>query len=210
MKKIQYLSICTILFCVCATSQTNSNETRYFDENNVEISELAFNKRLDTRQVFSIPGDSTNHKKLIEREKHGKISNRAGFKSLLEQATNSELDSNKPLVIIYYPGKDRCNSGDSVLTASRKFWFEDLEAGLKQIAKTAPIYIYKNNKGLKKYDGFITWYKDPEGMVEKLFFKHHYPCSSFVVISKEGKFISYFGEYSKELVWKATQKLITE
>jgi hypothetical protein len=44
-------------------------------------------------------------------------------------------------------------------------------------------------------------------MAERLFFKYHYPCESFVVISKKGEFISYFGEYSKEYVWKVAKIL---
>src|SRR5690554_7472784 len=37
------------------------------------------------------------------------------------------------------------------------------------------------------------------------FFEYHYPCHSFVVISKDGNYISYFGEFMKEYVWEATQ-----
>ncbi len=53
----------------------------------------------------------------------------------------------------------------------------------------------------------MTWYKDPYGTIERLFFKYHYPCSSFVVLSKEGEFISYFGEFSKEYVCKVAEIL---
>jgi hypothetical protein len=42
-------------------------------------------------------------------------------------------------------------------------------------------------------------------IVENLFFEHHYPCSSFAVISKNGDYISYFGEIGKEYIWEATQ-----
>ena len=53
----------------------------------------------------------------------------------------------------------------------------------------------------------MDWYKDPYHIIEKLFFKYHYPCSSFVVISKTGEFSSYFGEISKENVWEAAEKM---
>ena len=139
------------------------------------------------------------------REKRGKITNRALLESLLEKETNQELDSNKPIVIIYYPGKDRCNSSGSATKESRKIWFGQLEDGINQVAQTKPIYIYKDNDGLEKYDGVLTWHKDPDGTIERLFFKYHYPCSSFVVISKDGDYISYFGEFGKQYVWEATQ-----
>ncbi len=178
---------------------------RYFDENNIEISKSKFNRIRSTNKLLDIPGDSVNHKKLTLREKRGKISNRALLESLLEKEIKQELDSTKPLVIVYYPGKDPCNSSGSATKESTKIWFGQLEDGINQVAQTKPIYIYKNNDGLEKDDGVLTWHKDPDGTVEKLFFEHHYPCGSFVVISKDGNYISYFGEFGKEYVWKATQ-----
>jgi len=83
-----------------------------------------------------------------------------------------------------------------------------LKEVLYQIAEVKPIYVYKNDDGLKKYKGVVNWHKDPNGIVEKLFFKRHYPCGSFVVISKKGDFISHFGEYAKESIWEVTQRLI--
>ena len=57
--------------------------------------------------------------------------------------------------------------------------------------------------GLEKYEGLLDWHKDPDGITEKLFFNYHYPCSSFVVISPNGNYLSYFGEFGKEYVWNA-------
>ena len=76
------------------------------------------------------------------------------------------------------------------------------------MAEVSPIYICKNNSGLELYEGIRTWYKDPENIFERLFFKQHYPCGSFVVISKKGKFISYFGEYPYTYIFEAAKKLI--
>ena len=204
MKKVLLIFIIGILFCSCSATKT-AGKTKYFDENNIEISKSRFNQIRSTNKLLDIPGDSVNHKKLTLREKRGKITNRALLESLLEKETNQELDSNKPIVIIYYPGKDRCNSSGSATKESRKVWFGQLEDGINQIAQTKPIYIYKNNNGLSKYDGVLTWHKDPEGTIERLFFEYHYPCSSFVVISKDGNYISYFGEFGKQYVWEATQ-----
>ena len=75
-----------------------------------------------------------------------------------------------------------------------------------ETAQTKPIYIYKNKSGLKK-SREISWHQDPIATIEKLFFKEHYPCGSFVVISKDGDFISYFGEYYYTQVSDALQNL---
>lgn len=154
---------------------------------------------------MDIPGDSVNHKKLTLREKRGKINDRKSLELLLEKATDRELDSDKPIVIIYYPGKDRCNSSGTTNTEWIKSWYGQLEDGLNQVAEVKPLYIFKDNDGLEKYNGILNWKKDPEKTIERLFFEYHYPCSSFVVISKNGDYISYFGEFGKEYIWEATQ-----
>lgn len=204
MKKVLQITVIGILIYSCSTTKTGKETIRYFDENNIEISKSKFNRIRSRNRLLDVPGDSINFKKLTLREKRGQITNRALLETLLEKEINQELDSTKPLVIIYYPGKDPCNSSNSATKESRRNWFEQLEEGINQVAQTKPIYIYKDNDGLKKYDGILTWHKDPESTVERLFFKHHYPCNSFVVISKEGNYISYFGEFRKEYVWEAT------
>lgn len=88
-----------------------------------------------------------------------------------------------------------------------KNWFNELENGLDKIAQIKPIYIYKDNEGLKKYKGIVEWKKDPNGTVEHHFFKHHYPCLSFTVISNTGNYISFFSEFAKEHVWQLTREM---
>lgn len=205
MKTQLKIIIIGILISSCSVTKTDNNKMKYFDENNVEISQTKFDRIRSTNKLLEIPGDSVNHKKLTLREKRGKITNRAMLERLLEKEINQEIDSSKPIVIIYYPGKDPCNSSGSATKETRKIWFSQLEDGINKVAQTKPIYIYKDNEGLEKYYGILTWYKDPEQTIERLFFEHHYPCSSFVVISKDGEYISYFGEFRKEYVWDATQ-----
>ena len=205
MKKVLITFIIGILICSCSATKTGKDKTRYFDENNVEISKSKFNRIRSTNKLLDIPGDSINHKKLTLREKRGKINDRKSLELMLEKATNLELDSDKPIVIIYYPGKDRCNSSGTTDKEWIKSWYGQLEDELNQVAEIKPLYIFKDNEGLEKYDGILNWHKDPEKTIERLFFEHHYPCSSFVAISKNGDYISYFGEFGKEYVWEATQ-----
>ncbi len=215
-RKLNYcfsIVLFTVLICSCSTPKESRNilldqsqkKIRYFNEKNIEISEMEFSKIRSTNLFLDIPGDSSNHKKLIDREFRGTITNKSNLVSLLENELNQKIDGTKPIVIIYHPGNDPCNSSGSVDRRWIKNWFKQLEVELYQIAQIKPIYIYKNSDGLDKYKGIIEWYKDPENTIEHLFFKHHYPCSSFVVISKNGDFISYFGEFMKEFVWKATE-----
>lgn len=203
MKKILFISIVGII--ISCSSTNIGTDKKYFNENNIEITKSEYNRSRSTNKLLDIPGDSANHRKLALREERGKITNRPILESLLEKETNRQLDPDKPIVIIYYPGKDPCNSSAFPTEESVINWFKILEDGITQIAQIRPIYIYKDKEGLEKYSGILTWHKDPEETVEKLFFKYHYPCSSFVVISKNGDYISYFGEFGKEYVWEATQ-----
>ena len=207
MRKILLTLTFGILICSCSSSKVGNDTTKYFDENNLEIKKSKFDRIRSTNKLLDIHGDSANHKKLILREKRGKITNRVLLESLLEKEINQEIDSTKPIVIIYYPGKDPCNSSTSTTKEAIQFWYRQLEDGINQIAKTKPIYIYKEKEGLEKYDGVITWHKDPEQTIERLFFEHHYPCNSFVILSKDGNYISYFGEFGKEQVWEAIQSI---
>lgn len=205
MKNILLITIIGFLIYSCSSSKLGTDGKRYFDENNVEISKSKFNKIRSTNRLLDVPGDSINHRKLVLREERGKITNRPVLELLLENQINEQIDSEKPIVIIYHPGKDPCNSSGSATKESLRNWHRQLEEGVQQVAKTKPIYIYKNSDGLEEYDGVLTWHRDPELSIERLFFEYHYPCSSFVVISKEGEYIAYFGEFGKEYVWEATQ-----
>lgn len=205
MRKILLTLIFGILIYSCSSSKIDNDRTKYFDENNLEISKSKFNRIRSTNKLLDIPGDSVNHKKLTLREKRGKINDKKSLELLLEKVMNLELDSNKPIVIIYHPGKDPCNSSGTTDKEWIKSWYGQLEEGLNQVAEVKPLYIYKDNDGLQKYNGILNWNKDPEGTIERIFFKYHYPCKSFVVISKDGEYISYFGEFGKEYVWEATQ-----
>ena len=207
MRKILLALTFGILICSCSSSKVGNDTTKYFDENNLEINKSKFDRIRSTNKLLDIPGDSANHKKLILREKRGKITNRPELESLLEKEINQEIDSAKPIVIFYYPGKDPCNSSTSATKEALQFWHLQLEEGINKIAKTKPIYIYKEKEGLEKYEGVITWYKDPEQIIERLFFEHHYPCNSFLILSKDGNFISYFGEFGNEQVWEAIQSI---
>lgn len=212
MKKNIITIIIGLIICACSVTKISNDETeddgiRYFDEKNVEISKSEFKKIRFKKGLIDIIGDSINHKKLTFREKHGEITSRALLEKLIEIQISQEIDSTKPIVIIYYPGKDPCNSSGSATKESRKLWFTTLEEGIYNIAQNKPIYIFKDNEGLEKYEGILKWHKDPEQTIERLFFEHHYPCMSFVVISKDGKYISFFGEFSKEYVWKATEMM---
>lgn len=211
MKKQGFLILVIVLVSSFSYAQIQKNEKdsiKYFDEHYQPISQLEFESKKWTIGLMGVEGDSINHKILSVREERGKIVNKKQLDSVLTLATNKKIDSSKPIVIIYYPGKDPCNSSGISTRKSSKHWYNSMEKGINKIKESTIIYVYKESEGLYgRNDGYKDWIKDPNRTIERLFFKRHYPCNSFVVISEDGEYISSFGEIIKEYVWKATQML---
>ncbi|WP_347922797.1 hypothetical protein [Pontimicrobium sp. SW4] len=202
MKTLLKIIIISLLISSCSSSKNYT----YFDENNFEISSREYTRGILTGKLLSIQLDSTKLK-LTTREKHGTLTNLSKFVELLEVGLDTKIDSTKPIVIIFYPGEDKFNRALNENIDNMSKWYYQLENGLQQVAKIKPLYIYKDSKGLENYEGLLDWKQDPNQFIEHLFFKHHYPCHSFVVISSKGDYISYFGEFPKEFVWEAAQIL---
>ena len=214
MKKVFRIFIITVFisgFTFSQNQKTNNDNIKYFDKNYNPISKTEYENRIWKNRLLSIQGDSINHRILSIRENRGTLQNRKYLDSLLTLSINRKIDSTKPLVIVYYPGKDACNSSGSATRKTVRSWYNKMEKEINKIRESNIVYIYKETNDLfGKNDGFKEWIKDPEQTIEKLFFKHHYPCSSFVVISEKGSFISYFGEFSKEHICKAIEILTDE
>lgn len=220
MKKILFCTVLSLLFTISFYSQ---KAPRYYEVNNAEAEEKAgyknklplkyfnldgsqlskkeFKKIVKKRRLLQIPGDSLHHRKLVKRENHGMIKDYPKFIKLIETELDTKIDPEKPIVVIYYPGPNACNSSGSATKKTRNKWFSEMEAGI--IGKTNEIlYLYKTTKGMKGRYDLDKYKKDPQGIMEQLFFPYNYPCSSFVVIGKTGKYITFYGEFGKPLVWK--------
>lgn len=210
MKKTLQILIIFIFITSFSFSQNMKidDDYKYFDQNYNLISKTEYEKRKWKDRFLSIKGDSINHKILSVRENKGILQNRKILDSLLTFSINRKINSTKPLIIIYYPGKDPCNSSGTATRRTKRNWYNKMEKGINKIKESNIIYVYKTKEGLT--DGLKKWIKDPKQTIEKLFFKRHYPCSSFVVISENNEFISYFGEFPKEYVWKALKIMAGE
>lgn len=184
-----------------------TKEIKYFDKEYKQISKNKYFRQTEGVNWLGVIGDSVNHRLVVERWKSGNIKNKRELDSLMELAIENKIDSSKILTIIYHPGIDPCNSSGSATAISVKKWHDELTEKLLKITKSEPIYIFKNNSGLLRNRFLLPWFRDPNRIVEKLFFKYHYPCSSFVVISPNGDYISYFGEFPKHYVWEAAKRL---
>lgn len=215
MRLIIFSILTMIVFVSCQSSypisDPDNKATTFYDQNNTKISKAKFDKILSTFEYLDVPGEQPNSLKLVAREDAGKISNITALENALSEKLNVQLDAKDPTVIIYYPGPDVCNQNGLAVKDKNRMeqWYNRLEMDLKKLGDNIQVvYIYKNKKGLNAREEARKWHKDPAQIVETTFFKHHYPCSSFVVFSKSGAYKSYFGEFSKEQVWNAAKELM--
>ena len=207
MKKKFILLITLTIIYSCSSSKALIDGLKYFDEDYSQITKSKFNRIKHSKFLLNIEGDSIHHRLLSKREEKGKLNNHSEFISTLEKEFNTTLHNQEAILIIYYPGKDPCNSGGTATYESMAYWHYKMQEGLKQILPTKTLLVFKNREGLTKREKIGNWKKDPKGIVEKTFFKYHYPCSSFVMISQNGSYISHFGEFAKKQVWNVAREL---
>ena len=218
MKKSIPLLITLVLLVSCKSKQETANnniedtykKSRLYDQENNRISQSKFYNQLLKNQDLSwayVSNKTKFDKRLVAGQKNGVISNKATIIKQLNNTLNIDIASDKPVVIIYYPGKDPCNSGGALTKGIRLKEQQDFEKKLFKLAQIKPIYLYKNTEGLADTNDITKWHQDPDGLIESLFFEFHYPCSSYLVISKDGEFSSKFGEFNYSEVLATTKRL---
>ena len=61
-------------------------------------------------------------------------------------------------------------------------------------------FIFKDEKSVNNFGKYFKWYLDKNQLIEKTFFKFHYPCGSYVIIRPNGNYYSQRGEYNISLI----------
>jgi hypothetical protein len=177
----------------------------YFNESGKRIVYSEYEDKILNGPYFGVPGEKDGDMKLVHRMPVGLVDAKTIYQKL---GLEAEFTAGKPLIVIYYPGKDECNStgpGNST---------DYLAKNVKTVARYAekhdalpPLYVYKNPHGLEKYRGIQEWSADPDGLFEKQFFPFPYPCGSFVVISPNGNYRGILGDYPISQIDVALKKL---
>mgnify|MGYP003576038499 CR=1 FL=1 len=188
--------------------QNTINAQTYYDVDNKIIDREAFNNVLLDSRFYSVENDSLKASKIMYKDDRGERGSLGDSENLfkeLNEKLNLKLDSSKPLIIYYYPGKDPCNSsGVGAKRREQLKWDKELDREVKKVADVNVLRIYKNKEGIKTLEDH-NWKKDPNALIENLFFNYHYGCGSFVIINK-GKYSAFFGEYG----WKDVTKVLKE
>ena len=183
-----------------------SAQTKYRDEMGRSVSKDEFQNKILNGPYFGVPSEDPEVMMLIYRMPFGKVEPEIFYEKLGKM---QDLKEGKSLIVVYYPGKDECNStGDNA--NDTRYFQKSHDYLLKTAAKRnagEPAYIFKNSHGLEKYQGIMTWMPDPDGVFENQFFKFPYPCRSFVVIHPSGEYRAILGEFPNNQIDQALKIL---
>lgn len=210
---MKFSVVILILFFSChyislgQDSDNQENNLQYYDKDNNRISVTEFDELEKKGGFYTITSDSLKISKLTPKKEKGTLENKNQWIIHLEKLTGRKIDSNRPIILIFHPGKDPCNSSGTATPETTKEWYGQLEKGTNRIAKTEPIYISKVPEDLKERDKVVNWHEDKGQVIETRFFKFHYPCGSFVIIAENGDYFSSFGEYDKQYLWKMLKEM---
>lgn len=178
----------------------------YYNLKGDKISRKKFyNQTRENRYLYRI-NDSLSELRLVKGwGERGEIDYQ-NFIRTLNEDLNLQLDDSKSLIVKFYAGVDGCSLTGTARIDLKRHWYKSLERKANKITATNFLYVYKTTKGLITKD-VLDWHKDPNKIMEKNFFKHHYPCGSHVILSPKNKFISLFGEMGKGGILKVLKKL---
>jgi hypothetical protein len=191
----------------------------YYDVNDTEIQQKTFKNKYSKPNNNGIyylkllfENDTSYIEKLVLRKNYGKL-NQTEIDKL-----NNELNeySFKPVadftIIQYHPGKDECNSGRLYFKGANSAYENSYLKRLKKKMNFKNYRVYKQDSTLDYsiLDGY-EWQFDKNKTIETLFFKHHYPCMSFVIINnKTRNYISIYGEYGAKSVTKIAEEMLNK
>ncbi|OAB27383.1 hypothetical protein SAMN05444395_1159 [Flavobacterium fryxellicola] len=207
MKK--YYSI-ILLISIINLGSSQVKKRLFYNENKVEITELNFYKQKNPQKNLGLyfENDTIALSLLIKRKNDGQL-NDSIFKNLKKSLSADVKLTNELMVMVYHPGKDQCNSTEII--SEWNIFDADYLKKLKRIGTYNHFWIYKDDENLKYYHPTqVKWEQDNNQLIEKLFFKNHYPCFSAVVIDKKGKYSTYFGEFGKTEIWELAKELMEE
>ena len=196
--RIQFIGL-LLLLPICLQAQS------YFNDLGKRITYADYEQKILTGPYFGVPGEKPGDQKLVHRMPTGLTNARLFYEKL---GMLADFQAGRPLVVIFYPGKDECNSAAS--TSDPKLLHSNHQAVLKYAQKfetAPPVYLYQQPHGLEKYAGIQTWIPDPEGIFVTHFFQFPYPCKSFVVISPKGNYRAILGEFPISQISVALKKL---
>jgi hypothetical protein len=190
-----------LFFGLITYSSLGQTKEIYLNDELINITESEFKKATE-EGTFNMKYDLDTliiNVKVL-RIKKGKITKQKldSIRTYLSNSSDKEINENNTLIINYFPGIDRCNSG-SGNPILRKKYSRYLQK-INNIENVSQFFVYKSIKGTKKYGKELEWIPDKSTLIEMTFFPFHYNCGSYALIDEDGNFYVEKGEYDIEKI----------
>lgn len=188
------------LFILSLTPIYSQNKKIIFADEDLNIlskEEYLKNPLQKNHFEYEVENDSSIIRIKVERQKFGRIDKATNQKIriYLQNLSNSPIDSSKTIIINYFPSVDKCQGKDNW----NSFFIQKCNNYIKELEKINNIsqfFIFKDENAVKNFGRKFKWYKDENKLIEKNFFKFHYPCFSYIIIKPNGNYYSERGEYN--------------
>ncbi|WP_299890673.1 hypothetical protein [uncultured Lacinutrix sp.] len=194
MKRL-LLILFSLLICLFSFGQKNEI---YLNDNLIKITKPEFDKKTDPHKYYNLRYDldSLIANIKVQRIKKGILSKSRldSIRNDLSVISNRKINNQSTLVINYYHGLDRCNSGPSTTRLRAKYKY--FTRKIKKLDNVTSFFIYREIGEAKKYGKHINWLHDKTKIIENTFFPISYPCGSYVIIDHNGNYYIRKGEYN--------------
>lgn len=194
--------LCILIALLFVNSISAQKNEVYLNDDLIQISQIEFNKMNDLHKFYNLQyeTDSSFINVKVQRVKKGKISNEVlnSLKKELSELSHKKNSDEDLIVINYYHGQDRCNSGGnkSILRTRYKRYLKRIE----KIPNLSQFFVYKSPEGTSEYGQQLIWIEDKSGTIKNTFFPLQYPCGSSVLIDENGNYYLQKGEYDIEKI----------
>lgn len=186
------LTFLAFIFFISLNAQVKPD--KYYNDEFIEIGKEDYDKQEGVVKIFYDLEDQIAHFYYFHK-KRGKLSseNFSLLKSTLNEMGGYEDGT---AIIIYYPGVDSCNKKNKPTTWN--IFDKKIRKAMENVVGNNVYWVFHDDEDIKYYHPKkVKWQPDKDKVLQKLFFKVHYPCSSSAVIDKEGNYILNLGEFGK-------------
>lgn len=198
------------LFFTSSIVSAQVKKEYFLDENSKHISKGEFYRRVNHEYNLDvvIKNDSIIINKLFQRKITDNLSNEklTDLRNYLAEISGTAIDKNKTIIINYYSGLDGKEPAGSKSTWN--IYYKKYTKTLQKLDNVQQFWVYKYDENLEHHHkDRINWLFDKSGLIEKTFFPYHFNVGSFTIISPNGKYQSYYGEYGYNHVFESLKEL---
>lgn len=198
------LTLAFLVFIFFISLNAQIKPDKYYNDQFIEISKEDYDKQKGAvKKVFDLKDQKAYF--FYFPKTRGKLSSEDFnlLKSTLNEMGGYEEGT---AIIIYYPGVDPCNKNTRLTTWN--IFEKKIRKTMKEAADDNVYWVFHNDEDIKYYHPKkVKWQPDKDKVLQKLFFKVHYPCFSSAVIDKEGNYILNLGEFGKHEMAKDLEEI---